>query len=194
MAAVESARNHDLAAAPCARAADTDPSTLHVETFELTAPAEVKAVSPCVARLRLRHRGREAAVSRDLDGRESQDIVLVRGPVSAEYPIALGPATPGRHRVSITLDRDAKAPVTHDVTLDGVRLVVIPEGDPAYLAAAYAPMLYARPDAFDRFSDVPLILGTRSIRCGRKRSVLPCSATRTGALRDRVATWGRRPT
>jgi hypothetical protein len=185
------------AAALVLAAAATDPRALHVETFDLDAPAEVQAVvtARCAA-CDWRHRGREAAVlTVTLDGRESQDIVLVRGPVSAEYAIALGPATPGRHRVSITLDRDATAPVARDVTLDGVRLVVIPEGDPAHLAASYAPMLYARPDAFDRFSDVPLLLWYEvdPLPAGQRiRYSVVFSNEDGGTPPDRLmATWGR---
>ena len=55
-------------------------------------------------------RGREAAVLEvTVDGREPQDLVLVRGAESADYAIALGPVAAGKHSVSISLDRKATA-------------------------------------------------------------------------------------
>ena len=171
--------------------------TLHVETFDLAAPAEVHAVVTArCAGCDWGRRGREAAVlTVTVDGRESQDLVLVRGAESAEYAIALGPAAPGRHRVSLSLDRGATAPAARDVVVEGVRLVVIPEGDPQYLAAAYAPMLYARPDAFARFSDVPLLLWYEvdPLPSGQRiRYSVVFSNEDGGTPADRLmATWGR---
>ena len=171
--------------------------TLRVETFDLTAPAEVQAVvSARCAGCDWERRGREAAVLRvTVDGRESQDLMLVRGAERAEYAIALGPAAPGRHRVSLTLDRDATAPVARDVVVEGVRLVVIPQDDPRYLAAAFAPMLYARPDAFERFSDVPLLLWYEvdPLPSGQRiRYSVVFSNEDGGTPADRLmATWGR---
>jgi len=76
-----------------------------------------------------------------------------------------------------------------------VRLVVIPEGDPQYLAAAFAPMLYARPDALARFSDVPLLLWYEidPLPSGRRiRYSVVFSNEDGGTPSDRLmATWGR---
>lgn len=171
--------------------------TLTVETFDLKAPAEVHAVVTArCAGCDWGQRGREAAVlTVTLDGRESQDLVLVRGPVSAEYAIALGPAARGRHKVSVTLDREATAPVARDVFVEAVRLVVIPASDPGYLAAAYAPILYARPAAFERFSDLPLLLWYEvdPLPSGQRiRYSVVFSNEDGGTPPDRLmATWGR---
>ena len=171
--------------------------TLRVETFDLAAPAEVHAVVTArCGGCDWGRRGREAAVlTVTVDGRKSQDLVLVRGTESAEYAIALGPAAPGRHRVSLSLDRRATAPVARDVAVLGVRLIVIPEGDPRYLAAAFAPMLYARPDALARFSDVPLLLWYEidPLPSGRRiRYSVVFSNEDGGTPADRLmATWGR---
>lgn len=171
--------------------------TLRVETFDLTAPAEVHAVVTArCAGCDWGRRGREAAVlTVTVDGRESQDLVLVRGATTAEYAIALGPAAPGRHRVSVSLDRGATAPVARDVVVEGVRLVVIPQDDPRYLPASFAPMLYARPDAFDRFSDVPLLLWYEvdPLPSGQRiRYSVVFSNEDGGTPADRLmATWGR---
>ena len=171
--------------------------TLHVETFDLTALAEVHAVVTArCAGCDWGRRGREAAVlTVTVDGRESQDLVLVRGATTAEYAIALGPAAPGRHRVSLSLDRRATAPVARDAVVEGVRLVVIPHDDPRYPAAAFAPMLYARPDTFDRFSDVPLLLWYEvdPLPSGRRiRYSVVFSNEDGGTPADRLmATWGR---
>src|SRR5688500_13046675 len=113
-------------------AAAAEAQTLRVETFDLETPAEVQAVVTArCAGGDWGRRGREAAVlTVTVDGRESQDLVLVRGAERAEYAIALGPAAPGKHRVSISLDRKATAPVARDVAVEGVRIVIIPAGDP----------------------------------------------------------------
>jgi hypothetical protein len=186
-----------FAAAMVFAGALAEAQTLHVETFDLTAPAEVHAVVTArCAGCDWGRRGREAAViTVTLDGRESQDLVLVRGAETAEYAIALGPAAPGKHRVSLTLDRDATAPVARDVVVQGVRVVVIPEGDPRYLAAAYAPMLYPRPDALDRFSDLPLLMWYEidPLPSGQRiRYSVVFSNEDGGTPADRLmATWGR---
>jgi hypothetical protein len=171
--------------------------TLHVETFDLTAAAEVHAVVTArCAGCDWGRRGREAAVlTVTVDGRESQDLLLARGATSAEYAIALGPAARGKHRVSISLDRKATAPVARDVVIESVRVVVIPEDDARYLAAAYAPMLYPRPDALDRFSDVPLLLWYEidPLPSGQRiRYSVVFSNEDGGTPADRLmATWGR---
>jgi hypothetical protein len=178
-------------------AAATGAQTLRVETFALTAPAEVQAiVTARCAGCDWERRGREAAVLRvTVDGRESQDLMLVRGAERADYAIALGPAAKGRHRVSISLDRDATAPVARDVTVEGVRLVVIPQDDPRYLAAAFAPMIYPRPDALQRFSDLPLLTWyeiDETPRGQRIRYSVVFSNEDGGTPPDRLmATWGR---
>src|SRR5688572_32020711 len=102
-------------------AAASEAQTLRVETFDLTGPAEVQAVVTArCAGCDWERRGREAAVLKvTVDGREAQDLVLVRGAEKAEYAIALGPAAPGRHQVSVSLDRGATAPVARDVVVDG---------------------------------------------------------------------------
>ena len=178
-------------------AAAAPAQTLRVETFDLKAPAEVQAV--VTARCDgcdWGRRGREAAVlTVTVDGRESQDLVLVRGAERAEYAITVGPAARGRHRVSVTLDREATAPVARDVVVESVRIVVIPEDDPRYVAAAYAPVLYERPDAQAAFSDLPLLLWYEvdALPSGRRiRYSVVFSNEDGGTPADRLmATWGR---
>ncbi len=106
-----------LAAAALVLAGAAAPAqTLRVETFDVSAPSEVQAVITArCAGCDWGQRGREAAVlTVTLNGRESQDLVLVRGAVTGEYAVALGPAAPGKHRVSISLDRKETAPVARD--------------------------------------------------------------------------------
>ncbi len=179
-------------------AATSDAQTLKGVTFELDGPAEVQAI--VTARCEgcdWGRRGREAAVIIvTVDGREPQDLVLARGPERAEYAIALGPASKGRHRVELTLDREATAPVARDVVIETVRIVAIPPSDPRHVAAAYAPMLHPRPDAHAAFSDLPLLLwyevdalptGGRRIRYS-----VVFSNEDGGTPADRLmATWGR---
>lgn len=180
-----------------AAAALSDAQTLRVETFDVAAPAEIQAiVTARCAGCDWGRRGREAAVLiLTVNGREAQDLVLVRGAERAEYAVALGPAAPGKHRLSITLDRKATAPVARDVVIDDVRIVVIAQDDPRFLAAALSPMLYARPDAFDAFSDLPLLLWYEIDRLPsgqRIRYSVVFSNEDGGTPPDRLmATWGR---
>src|SRR5687768_3093282 len=178
-------------------AAASEAQTLRVETFDLTGPAEVQAiVTARCAGCDWGRRGREAAVlTLTVDGRESQDLVLVRGAESADYAVALGPGAPGKHRLSISLDRKATAPVARDVVIDAVRIVIIPEGDDRHLAAAFAPMLHARPDALDDFSDLPLLIWYEldPLPSGQRiRYSVVFSNVDGGTPPDRLmATWGR---
>jgi hypothetical protein len=171
--------------------------TLKSVTFTLERPAEVQAV--VTARCEgcdWGRRGREAAVLVvTMDGRESQDLVLARGPERAEYAITIGPAGRGKHHVSITLDREATAPVARDVVVENVRIDAIPPSDPRYVAAAYAPILYPRPGAHAAFSDLPLLLWYEvdTLPAGRRiRYSVVFSNEDGGTPADRLmATWGR---
>ncbi len=95
----------------------------------------------------------------------------------------------------VSLDRGATAPVARDVTVESVRVVAIGEGDPAYLAAAYAPVLHPRRAALKKFSDVPLLLWyevDRTPRGQRIRYSVVFSNEDGGTPADRLmATWGR---
>ena len=146
--------------------------------------------------MRWERRGREAAVlTVTLDGRDARDILLVRGAERAEYAVALGPAAAGRHGVRVALDRGASAPGARDVTVDSVRVVTIGEDDPAYLAAAYAPILHPRAAALRKFSDVPLLTWYEVDRTPRGRRIrysVIFSNEDGGTPADRLmATWGR---
>ena len=171
--------------------------TLREESFDVHRNAEVQAVigARC-AGCDWERRGREAAVlTVTLNGRDPQEVVLVRGAERAEYTVALGPAAPGRHTVQVALDRAATAPAARDVAVDSVSVVTVTEDDPGYLAAAYAPLLHPRRAALKMFSDVPLLTWyevDRTPRGQRIRYSVVFSNEDGGTPADRLmATWGR---
>ena len=171
--------------------------TLREQTIEVDRPSEVHAiVTARCPRCDWQRRGREAAVlTVTLDGRETRDLMLVRGAERAEYSVALGPAAPGRHSVRVALDRAATASVARDVIVDDVKVVTIDDRDPAYVAAAYAPILHPRGAALRKFSDVPLLTWyetDRTPRGRRYRYSVVFSNEDGGTPADRLmATWGR---
>jgi hypothetical protein len=102
--------------------------------------------------------GAEASVVRiDLDGRYSQHLPLVRGGEEADYRIALGRVAPGAHQLQIVRDeRLSAAPCGAE--LADVSVEVVDEASEDHLAAAFAPVLHARPDTVGRFTDTPILM------------------------------------
>ena len=140
--------------------------------------------------------GREAAALRiSFDGRYSQHVMLARGSGSWEYPITLGPVTPGTHRVFVHLDTALSARDVGKVTVTGVSTTVIPAGSDDHLAQAMAPFIYARPDTVGKFTDIPVFMWYEIVPVpqGRQfRYSTIFSNEDGGTATDRLmATWGR---
>jgi hypothetical protein len=101
--------------------------------------------------------GREAAVLNvHVDGRWAADVVAFAGADRFRYETALGRVSPGRHKVTVSLDR-GKSPV-HHASIDALRPRVVDD-----LVARHAPILYGRdlPEIPGRYenarTDVPLL-------------------------------------
>lgn len=142
--------------------------------------------------------GREAAVlAVRLDGRRVADVVAFAGAERFTYETALGPVRAGRHRVSVTLDREKSPP--------GVRRAKVRRLRPSLsrdLVARHAPILYGRdlPEIAGRYenarTDVPLLAYhvTRSDAAGNTTIEYTVvwsnedGGTNTPAL---MARWGR---
>jgi len=105
--------------------------------------------------------GRESAVlDIVLDGREVADVVTFAGAEPFTYRTALGHVAPGRHRVTVRLDRRKSPPGVRRAKVKRLRAEVAPGDD---LVARFAPVLYGRdlpeiPSAYENnHTDVPLL-------------------------------------
>jgi hypothetical protein len=182
-----------LAATPAAAAAEV----LRTETFDVARPSEVVATlhAGC-AGCSWAEKGREAAaLVLTLDGRYSQHLFLARGEQPAEYQVALGAVDAGTHRLEIALDRKASARRVRGAAVERVEVRVVPEGDAAHDALAFAPVLLARPNTIGRFTDLPILMWyeTEPTPRGTRRNYSVIFTNEDGGTpADRLmATWGR---
>ena len=131
----------------------------------------------------------------ELDGRYSQHLPLTRGEGPAEYPVSLGRLEPGTHHLAVKVDRGWTPKAVAEVAISDVRIATVGEGDPAFRALAYAPVLHPRPNELGRFTDVPLVMWYETdatARGTRIRYSVIFSNEDGGTPADRLlATWGR---
>ena len=104
-----------------------------------------------------------AAILVSLDQREQQDILLFAGDQSFKYRIALGRLEQGQHKVIISLNRERSAPHAAGAEILGVKPVFagtdpLAPGADGEVALKYSPVLYARANTIDHFSDIPLLM------------------------------------
>jgi hypothetical protein len=140
--------------------------------------------------------GREAAaLVLSVDGKYSQHLILSRGEGPEDYRVALGALGAGPHKLEIHLDRAASAKRAGRVRLEPVRFSLVPEDGSDHAMLAYAPILHARPDTLERFTDLPLLMWCEreAIPGGtRLRYSVVFSNEDGGTPIDRLmATWGR---
>src|SRR3954451_19699244 len=141
--------------------------------------------------------GRESvALTIAIDGKYSQTLQLVRGDVTADYPIALGHLANGLHRLTINRDAALSAPAAGPATI-GVSdfTFYIPGRSTDYTALSMAPIVYARENPVGKFTDLPLLMWYEAVPTARGRqyrySVI-FSNEDGGTQTDRLmATWGR---
>lgn len=176
-------------------AAETDTLT---RTLEVIAPGEVfVTLSAGCAHCDWGLAGREAVALRVVvDGRYSQHLLLTRGDEPAPYTIALGALEDGRHQLEITRDRALSARDAGVATIDVSRVDTLVDGQtPGHLAAALAPILYARPNTVGKFTDVPVFMWyetTPTARGTRFQYSVIFTNEDGGTQTDRLmATWGR---
>ena len=109
-------------------------------------------------------KGAEAAVlTVFVNGKYNQDVILFAGPRLFDYRILLGRLETGDHEISLVLNRERTAPGARNVRIASSKILPATYDGPAKmsalekLAVAKAPFIYARPNAVDKFSDIPLI-------------------------------------
>lgn len=150
---------------PCAPPPPATSEPLAVETVEFRGDAEVMLViearSPGASWAR---KGSEAAsLVVTVDGAYSQDVLLWAGESFHSYRVMLGRLPRGRHRVEVALNEARSAAGARRAEVRSLRPVVPVASassapDPHGFALTHAPFLYARPNTFDHFTDVPLLM------------------------------------
>ena len=180
------------------------PKPLATETFKLAENMEVgleiNARSPGASW------GREgaeaAALLVSVDGVYNQDLLLWAGEELFQYRVMLGHLAKGKHTVSVSvnLPRSARGAQLAEVkSLRPLPLVAAGRSDANdedLLALAHSPVLYARANTIDHFTDIPLLMYYEILRSGGKDLSVRYTAvftnedggTQTLAL---MARWGR---
>jgi hypothetical protein len=170
---------------------------LREERFRVERPSEaVVTLTAGCERCDWAQPGREAvALVLSVDGKYSQHLILSRGEAPADYRVSLGGLSAGPHRLQIRLDHGASAKHAGRVTLRPARFALVPEDGSDHAMLAFAPILHARPDTLERFTDLPLLMWCeREMIPGgvRLRYSVIFSNEDGGTPIDRLmATWGR---
>jgi hypothetical protein len=101
-----------------------------------------------------------AALTVEVDGEYSQDVLLFAGDEAFTYSAHLGRLARGAHRVAVSLNEARSAFRARRAEITSLRAIPLLKGRAAAdaLALKYSPILYARADAIDRFTDAPLLM------------------------------------
>lgn len=180
------------------------PRLLASETFNLTEDMEVgleiQARSPGASWAR---EGAEAAALLvSVDGVYNQDLLLWAGDELFRYRVMLGHLSRGKHKVSVSLNLPrsaAGAQVAEVKSLRPLQLApsrTVGNEQENQLALAHSPVLFARANTIDHFTDIPLLMYYEVLRSGEKEVTVRYTAiftnedggTQTLAL---MARWGR---
>jgi hypothetical protein len=187
---------------PCAPAAPQTSAPLAAETVELKdgleVALEIEARSPGASWAR---KGAEAAALVVLvDGAYNQDVLLWAGEGFYVYRVMLGRLPKGSHKVSVALNPARSAAGARRAEVKSLRAIipfasVSTDPDEHSFAVAHAPVLYARPNTIDHFTDIPLLMYYEILREGVDTLVRYTivftnedGGTQTAAL---FARWGR---
>jgi len=161
---------------------------------------EIEARSPGASWARP---GAEAAALLVLvDGVYNQDLLLWAGDESFRYRVLLGRLSQGKHTLSVALNPPRSAPKARRAEVKNLRplpLATISQSkvdDEDYFALAHSPVLYARANTIDRFTDLPLLMYYEILHEGASNLIVRYTAiftnedggTQTAALMSR---WGR---
>lgn len=179
------------------------PEPLATQTFNLTNEMEVgleiQARSPGAS---WALEGAEAAALLIfVDGTYNQDLLFWAGDESFAYRVMLGHLKKGKHTVSVKLNPPRSASRAQLAEVMALRPLLFPTrslgstADEDQLALANSPVLYARANTIDHFTDIPLLMYYEILHSG-KTLIVRYSAiftnedggTQTLAL---MARWGR---
>lgn len=138
-----------------------------------------------------------------VDGKYNQDVVLFAGAEKFNYRASLGEFETGEHALTIVLNDARSARNAKQVKLSSAEIypsaltLVKSNGDARdFIALARSPIIYARPDTIDKFSDIPLVTYYEIFPLEANRFKIRYTTiftnedggTRTAAL---MARWGR---
>jgi hypothetical protein len=139
------------------------PKPLLSEAFSLAEDMEVgleiEARSPGASWAR--KGGEAAALIISVDGSYNQDLLLWGGDESSHYRVMLGRLPRGKHTVSVGLNPARSAPGAQEAEVTSLIPLLLASArarDEDQLAVSHAPVLYARANTIDRFTDIPLMM------------------------------------
>lgn len=189
---------------PCMPAAPQTSEPLASKTVEVSGDwevaLEIEARSPGASWAR---KGSEAAALVVLvDGAYNQTVLLWAGEGFNVYRVLLGRLSKGNHKISVALDEARSAAGARRAEVKSLRTLVPfgltianPEARNSAFALAHAPVLYARPNTIDHFTDIPLMMYYEILHEGGDMIVRYTvvftnedGGTQTAAL---FARWGR---
>ena len=121
---------------------------------------EIEANSPGASWAR---KDAEASALRiEVDGQYNQDLLLAAGASPFIYRVTLGRLVPGKHQVTVSLNKARSAVGAQQATVRSLRPIPLAKDShhsaDDLLALAYSPVLYQRANTIDRFSDLPLLM------------------------------------
>jgi hypothetical protein len=150
---------------PCAPAAPKASEPLAAKTFELAADREVAlAIEARAPGASWARKGSEAAaLVVTVDGAYNQDVLLWAGDEFYRYDVLLGRLPKGRHEVAVSLNPARSAAGARSAEVKSLSHRVpfefeAPNPEEHSFAYAHAPVLYARPNTIDHFTDIPLLM------------------------------------
>jgi len=134
-----------------------------------------------------------------VDGKYNQDIILFAGAEKFAYLVALGSFERGKHKIAVLINETRSAKTAKQVKVYLMNAAPLNSSDKTFadsVAIANSPIIYARPDTIDKFSDILLLTYYEIFPIGETAFKIRYTAiysnedggTQTTAL---MARWGR---
>lgn len=103
--------------------------------------------------------GAEAAVlTVFIDGEYNQDVIIFAGAATFEYKMLLGRIGSGTHDIKITFNKKRSAAGATSINVGEVKVTpLVAKSVAERFALENSPVIYARANAIDRFTDIPLV-------------------------------------
>jgi hypothetical protein len=109
-----------------------------------------------------RKRAEAAALTVFVDGAYDQDLLLWAGDAPFTYRVSLGRLHAGKHTVRVLLNSARSSPEAKQARIISLRPLLLDSahkpGTDDFIALAHSPVLYARANSIDRFTDTPLLM------------------------------------
>lgn len=179
------------------------PKELASAAFDLSVEMEVGLEIEASAKdtAWIRKESEAAAILVLVDGNYNQDLLLWAGEELFRYRIMLGRLQKGKHIVSVTFNTARSAAGAHRAEVKSLSPILFAPTQAAdntdeQLALAHSPVLYARANSIDRFTDIPLLMYYEVFHDANGNTIVRYTAiftnedggTQTAALMSR---WGR---